>query len=171
MGFLTSAARSVASMARMHPVAAATVFAVVALLVWLSEGALRAGALGTVEFEASFHAYMIGLVIPESAFIGLIWKQSLGRYVLPGSGRIISHAAGIGMTVAVAAIGFLLVAPAIRFSLMEVFSAWAAGSLLVVLAYWTYAIASLIIVPLLCVVAISPAGAIRALRSIWRAAI
>ncbi len=153
---------------RRHPLGSLLIFLALIALVWSSESFIRRAALGTVEFLTLYNAYMIGLFVPEGAFVGLIWRKSLNRYVNPVSGRIISHGAGAILTVMIALLGFFLLAPAIRSFLWESYTAWATGPLPEVLLYLLWIPVSIIGLPVLTVALASPPGAGRVFKSMGR---
>lgn len=135
-------------------------------MIWINEPAIRANAIGTVGFEVTYHAYMIGLAVPEAVFLLFIWNPGLGRYVSPMSRRIIPSCLGIILTAVIAIVGFFVIAPLLHDGLEMFFLGWASGPLVNVLGYWLYSAFSLLYVPLFFVAITSPAGPEQGLRSL-----
>lgn len=134
----------------------------------LTQDAIRLNAVQSVPSEVAFHAYMLGLFIPEGLLVGLIWNPGLRRYVSPFTGKMISGGAGIGLSVVYAFLGYFLVRPWLESGLMAYFSGWASGPFVNVLGYWVYAGISAPLLPFLMGALMSPAGAGRGLRWLWR---
>jgi len=155
-----------------NPVVALVVLIVVGgtfAVLWFDQGAIRQAAVQSVSSEVMFHAYMLGLFIPEGFLVGLIWNPKLKRYISPISGRMISGGLGIGLSVAFAFIGYFLVTPWINSALLATFQTWAAGPFENTVSYWLYAAFSAVFLPFLMVALASPAGTVKGLRWLWKA--
>ncbi len=138
-------------------------------VLWFDQGAIREAAVASVPTEVTFHAYMLGLFIPEGFLVGLIWNPYLKRYVSPFSGKMISGGLGIGLSVAFAFFGYFLFAPFLSSALLTAFQGWAAGPFMNLLGYWLYVAFSAGLLPFLMAALASPAGATKGLRWLWRA--
>src|SRR5437879_5574050 len=163
MGLVRGLPRSVGRLVT-NPLVAVITLVVILLIVgilWLSQDSIRLAAVASLQAEVSFHAYMIGLFIPEGFFVGLIWNPELRRYVSPISGRMITSGIGITLSVVFAAIGYLVFRPWLEGELSAIFGSWVAGPFPSVLGYWFYAAVSAVLLPFLMVALASPAGAVR----------
>jgi uncharacterized membrane protein (Fun14 family) len=171
MGFVRWLLRSLSQLV-VNPIVLVILLVVVLVIIgvlWVNQDSIRQAASESVPAEVSFHAYMIGLFIPEGFLIGLIWNPGLRRYVSPVSGRMISGGLGIALSVVFAAIGYLVFRPWLESGLTMTFNGWASGPLPSVLTYWIYAAFSAVLLPFLMLSLASPAGALRGLKWLARA--
>ncbi len=150
-----------------NPFAAIFVLIATAILLgvlWFNQSGIAAGAVQNLSFEVEFHAYMIGLAIPEGFLIGLMWNPDLRRYVSPLSGRMISGGLGLGLSVVYAFFGFFVFRPWLESEVTAWLTPWAESPFWSLLGYWVYCGVMLILLPLTALALVSPAGTRLGLR-------
>ena len=80
---------------------------VLMLIVLVFESSLAAGLEGTISALAAYHAYMIGLVFPETVYIKILWNEGAERAANPFSGRFVATGLFVLIGAGIAIIGYL----------------------------------------------------------------